>query len=51
MQQNRVDQSVPLLKLDLTKPLKHGFQGSTPSLNQSITNGMIWSTGETLYAE
>ena len=35
----------------LTKPLKPGFQGSVPSLNQSVTNGMVWPTGETLYGE
>ena len=49
--QNRVDQSVPLLRLILTKPLKHGFQGSVPSLNKFVTNGVVWYTGETLYAE
>ena len=46
--QNRVDQSVSLLQLVLTK-LKHGFHGSFLSLNQAVTNGMVWHTGETLY--
>ena len=47
---NIVDHSVPLLQLVLTKPLKHGFQGSIPSFNQSVTNWVVWGTGETLYA-
>ena len=37
--QNRVDQSVPLLWLVLTKPLKHGFQGFIPSLNHPLQIG------------
>ena len=49
--QNRIDGIVLLLWLVSTKPLRHGFKGSVPSLNQSLTNGMIWHTGETLYAE
>ena len=50
--QNRVDQSVPMLWLVLTKkPLNYGFQGSVLSLNQSITNAIVWRTGETIYAE
>ena len=49
--QNRVDQSVPLLRLVLTKPLQRGLQGSVPSVNQSVTNGVVWRTGETFYAE
>ena len=46
-QTNRVDQSVPLW-LVLAEP-QGSVQGSVPSLNQSITNGIVWRTIKTLY--
>ena len=37
--QNRVDQSVPLLRLVLTKSLRHEFQSSIPSLKNLLQMG------------